>query len=102
MVLMQFPPFVKVISEQIRDFKTSYLQDFQANADSEDDAFINQSISETAEEAELDAKIRQSEEQKQRIIVERDKARAEADGLKQKYREGEEREAWKKRETKNY
>lgn len=93
MVLMQFPPFVKVISEQIRDFKTSYLQDFQANADSEDDAFIDQSISETAEEAELDAKIRQSEQQKQGIIVERDEARAEADGLKQKYREGEEREA---------
>lgn len=100
MVLMQFPPFVKVISEQIRDFKTSYLQDFQANADSEDDAFINQSISETAEEAELDAKIRQSEEQKQRIIVERDKARAEADGLKQKYREGEEREAMEKERDK--
>jgi len=97
MVLMQFPPFVKVISEQIRDFKTSYLQDFQANADSEDDAFIDQSISETAEEAELDAKIRQSEQQKQGIIVERDEARAEADGLKQKYREGEEREAEEKK-----
>jgi hypothetical protein len=49
MVLMQFPPFVKVISEQIRDFKTSYLQDFQANADTEDDTFIDQSISESVE-----------------------------------------------------
>ena len=97
MVLMQFPPFVKVISEQIRDFKTSYLQDFQANADSEDDAFIDQSISETAEEAELDAKIRQSEQQKLGIIVERDQARSEADGLKQKYREGEQREADEKK-----
>ena len=51
MVLIQFPPFVKVISEQIRDFRTSYLQDFQPNADSEDDAFIDQSVSETKEEA---------------------------------------------------
>ena len=93
MVLMQFPPFVKVISEQIRDFRTSYLQDFQANADSEDDKFIDQSISETKEEAELDAKIREVEKEKQGIIVERDKAREEVDGLKQKYRESEQREA---------
>ena len=93
MVLMQFPPFVKVISEQIRDFKTSYLQDFQANADSEDDAFIDQTVTETPEEAELDAIIRQSEIEKQKIIVERDEAKTKVAELEAENRDEELRKA---------
>ena len=93
MVLMQFPPFVKVISEQIRDFKTSYLQDFQALADTEDDAFLDQSVSETKEEAALEAEILKAEQEKQGIIVERDEARTKAAGLEAKYRDEEQRKA---------
>jgi len=93
MVLMQFPPFVKVISEQIRDFKTSYLQDFQANADSEDDAFIDQTVTETPEETQLDAKILQSELEKQKIIVERDEAKTKVAELEAENRDEELRKA---------
>lgn len=95
MVLMQFPPFVKVISEQIRDFKTSYLQDFQAQADDEDGA-LDFTPTQTPEEAALEAKVAEMRDDLKETETERDTARSEAAGLKEKYKESEEKEALEK------
>ena len=77
MVLMQFPPFVKVISEQIRDFKTSYLQDFQAQADDEDGA-LDFTPTQTPEEAALEAKVAEMRDDLKETETERDTARSES------------------------
>ena len=95
MVLMQFPPFVKVISEQIRDFKTSYIQDFQAQADDEDKA-LDFTPTQTPEEAALEAKVAEMREDLKVTETERNAARTEAAELKEKYKESEEKEAMEK------
>jgi hypothetical protein len=41
-VLLQFPSFVKVIAERIKEFKSEYVKDFQSDANDEDDILINE------------------------------------------------------------
>lgn len=100
--LMQFPPFVKVIQKQIIDFRTSYLKDFQAEADNEDDK-IDLTPTQTEEEAKLEAeleahlaKIAEMQEDLEKTKTERDTVKSEADALKEKYKEDEDREKLEK------